>query len=278
MRGLAYGVSARARAVAGRVALGGVMFFAVLGSAAGVARAAEGGISAKAQAEARAVLETAGVRGGFLVHLVGEGSPASADFPAALRAAGPFLVHAVWADAEAVARARTDLAAAGLYGPVTVDRLTGSALPYADGTVRLLVAERLGPVPMAEVMRVLAPGGVVCVRGAGKEGAAAWRKTVKPRPEEIDEWTHALHDPSNNAVARDTVVGPPRHLQWVAGPRWDRSHDHLSIVSAVVSANGRIFAILDEGPMAAVALPSRWRLVARDAANGVLLWKREVSP
>ena len=34
-----------------------------------------------------------------------------------------------------------------------------------------------------------------------KEGG--WTKTVKPRPAEIDEWTHYLHDPSNNAVAHD---------------------------------------------------------------------------
>ena len=54
-------------------------------------------------------------------------------------------------------------------------------------------------------MRVLAPLGVACVKTAD-----GWTKTVKPRPEEIDEWTHYLHDSTNNAVAQDDVVAPPQ--------------------------------------------------------------------
>ncbi|MHC5054840.1 MAG: hypothetical protein ACYTKD_08990 [Planctomycetota bacterium] len=70
--------------------------------------------------------------------------------------------------------------------------------------VNLVVAEDLAGVPTDEVMRVLAPGGVAWVKG---------RKTVKPRPDEIDEWTHYLYDASNRATSRDTVVGPPSILQ-----------------------------------------------------------------
>lgn len=83
-----------------------------------------------------------------------------------------------------------------------------------------------------------------------------------------------MHDPSNNAVAHDSVVGPPRHLQWVGGPRWSRMHDHMSSVSGVVSANGRLFYIFDEGARAAIELPPKWMLIARDAFNGTILWKR----
>ena len=36
---------------------------------------------------------------------------------------------------------------------------------------------------------------------------------------EIDEWTHYLHGPDNNAVADDTRVGPPRYMQWVVRAR-----------------------------------------------------------
>jgi outer membrane protein assembly factor BamB len=35
---------------------------------------------------------------------------------------------------------------------------------------------------------------------------------------------------------------------------------------------------MDEGPTASVYLPSRWRLTARDAYSGVLLWKRPIDP
>jgi hypothetical protein len=46
----------------------------------------------------------------------------------------------------------------------------------------------------------------------------SWVKTVKPRPEEIDQWPHYLHDASNDGVARDTCVRPPRRLNWAPGP------------------------------------------------------------
>ncbi|MHC4510708.1 MAG: outer membrane protein assembly factor BamB family protein, partial [Planctomycetota bacterium] len=96
------------------------------------------------------------------------------------------------------------------------------------------------------------------------------------RPQEIDEWTHYLHDPSNNAVAHDSLIEPPSRYQWVAGPRYARQHDHMSSVSAVVSANGRLFYIFDEAPRASILTPPKWRLIARDAFNGKLLWKRKI--
>jgi len=39
-----------------------------------------------------------------------------------------------------------------------------------------------------------------------------------------------------------------------------------------------VFSIVDEGPTSSVAAPPVWRLVARDAFNGVLLWKRDLGP
>ena len=221
-----------------------------------------------AKEDAQAIFRATGVQGGLVVHLV-TGKDVSPDLTAALHATDACLVHGLYADADAVERARKQWRSEGLYGKVTAARLRGGRLPYADGTVRLLVADALGPVARAEVMRVLCPGGASYVDG---------KKTVKPVPEELDEWTHALHDPTNNAVSHDTVVAPPRHLQWVGEPAWARSHDHLSSCSAAVSSGGRVFAIVDEGPAAAVALPAKWRLVARDAYSGVVLWKRVVEP
>ena len=59
----------------------------------------------------------------------------------------------------------------------------------------------------------------------------AWRK---PMPEETDEWTHYLHDPQGTMVAQDTVVGPPKRIQWMAGPKWLRNHDFMASISAVM--------------------------------------------
>ena len=52
-----------------------------------------------------------------------------------------------------------------------------------------------------EITRVLVPNGVAYVR----EGTT-WKKTIKPRPKNIDEWTHYLHGSDGNAVAHDDVV------------------------------------------------------------------------
>ncbi|MFP4056445.1 MAG: PQQ-binding-like beta-propeller repeat protein [Candidatus Brocadiia bacterium] len=209
----------------------------------------------------------AGVSGGLVVHLgCGDGK-----LTAALRASDRLLVHGLEADAGKVEEARAHIQSLGLCGPVSVEQWSGSRLPYTDNLVDLLVAEKLGDVPREEVTRVLAPGGVACV---GQEGG--WAKTVKPWPDDIDEWTHFLHDASGNAVAQDARVGPPKHIQWDCGPRYCRSHEIDSSISAVVSARGRLFYVLDEGLTGITdpRLPPQWALVARDAFNGVLLWKR----
>jgi outer membrane protein assembly factor BamB len=219
--------------------------------------------------EVNEILEASGVQGGLIVHLgCGDGR-----LTAALRANDRFLVHGLDAKAASVEEARRHIRSLGLYGEVSVEPLRGRRLPYADNLVNLVVLSkgRDRGLPMEEVMRVLAPGGVLCVHVGGE-----WKKTIKPRPEQIDEWTHFLHDASNNAVSDDSVVGPPRHMQWVAGPRFARGHENLGSVSVAVSSAGRMFYIADEGPIASAELPSRWRLIARDAFSGVLLWKKDI--
>jgi len=217
--------------------------------------------------QAGQILRATGVKGGLIVHLgCGDGK-----LTAALHANNSFLVHGLDKNAERVKRAREHIESLGLYGDVSVERLRGNRLPYVDNMVKLVVSEDIGKVKMDEVMRVLAPDGVAYVKKGGK-----WTKIVKPRPDEIDEWTHFLCDSTNNAVSNDTVVGPPNQLQWVVGPQWARSHDHLASVSAAVCSGGRIFYIVDEGPIAAVVLQPSWHLVARDAFSGVFLWKRAI--
>ncbi|MGM0488935.1 MAG: PQQ-binding-like beta-propeller repeat protein [Planctomycetota bacterium] len=223
--------------------------------------------AASTEDTAREMLQGSEGRRGLIVHLgCGDGA-----LTAALRDLGGTLVHGLDADARNVRKARAHVREQGLCGEVSIERWTDRQLPYVDGLVNLAVIEERGRVGMDEVMRVLAPGGVAFVREGGE-----WRKRVKPRPENIDQWTHFLYDATNNAVSHDTVVGPPHQLQWVGGPRWARSHDHLSSLSAAVSSGGRIFYIVDEAPVAAVVLEPRWKLVARDAASGVVLWKRPI--
>ncbi|MHC4146948.1 MAG: class I SAM-dependent methyltransferase, partial [Planctomycetota bacterium] len=128
-------------------------------------------------------------------------------------------MHGLDTDPGNVEKARVNIRSQGVYGRVSVMELSGRRLPYADNLINLIVAEDQGGISTDELMRVVVPNGVALVR-QGQE----WRKTVKPRPAEIDEWRQYLHDADNNAVAHDSVVGPPRHLQWVDEPGWSRSH------------------------------------------------------
>ncbi|HUV63424.1 MAG TPA: PQQ-binding-like beta-propeller repeat protein [Sedimentisphaerales bacterium] len=213
------------------------------------------------------ILQESGIRGGLIVHLGCGDGKRTVEFYANDR----YLVHGLDTDPRNVSRARRQIAAKGLYGTVSVDTFDGIHLPYIDNLVNLLVAEDLGNVSMDEVMRILCPGGVAYIRREGK-----WSGTVKAWPSEIDEWTHYMHGPDNNAVANDTVIDSPRRLQWNGGPKWTRSHETMSSMNAMVSAGGRIFYVMDEGPSASVQLPPEWKLIARDAFNGVTLWKREI--
>ena len=225
--------------------------------------------------QAKQILEATGVKGGLIAHL-GCGDPASAGLTCALRANDGYLVHRLDADAANVAKARKHIQSRGLCGTVTAEQWDGKHLPFTDNLVNLVVCEyageRVSESLMSEITRVLVPNGVAYIKKDGE-----WNKTVKPRPTNIDEWTHALYDASNNAVANDLVVAPPYHMQWIGGPKWARSHDHLSSMSAVVSSGGRLFSIVDMGPTASVAYPSRWLLVAQDAFNGVVLWQRPIA-
>lgn len=220
---------------------------------------------------AQELLRQAGFRGGLIVH-VGCGA---GELIAALGARDGVTVQGLDADAGNVARAREHIQSLGRYGPVSVGLWDSRRLPYADNLVNLLVVEDAAAPQQVdaarEMLRVLAPGGAMLVRRGGE-----WRKTVKPRPDEIDEWTHYLHGPGNNAVADDTAVGPPRHVQWIGGPAFARSHEFNSSLAAMVASGGTIYYIWDEGPIGVgdPRFPSRWSLLSRDAFNGALLWRR----
>ncbi len=104
-----------------------------------------------------------------------------------------------------------------------------------------------------------------------------WTRFTKSWPSEIDDWTHFLHGPDNNAVARDSRVAIPRSIQWVSEPRWARTHEGLASLSAAVCAKGRIYYVIDEAPLASIRFAGNWKLVARDAFNGTLLWKQPIT-
>ncbi len=265
---------------------------------------ARGDSLATVQEQAAAIVEFSGAPGGMAV-VAGSRSP---ELALALARQGGFTVQCLAADSDQRDRMRQAIRAAGRYGTVSAGVLPTGRLPYTDNLLNILVVETypsLGERGLTpeEVLRVLAPLGTAYLgvssaardetagpdplverfRAAGAAGielvesaAGRWLRLRKAWPDDIDEWSHYLHGPDGNPVADDRVVGPPGHYQWIAGPRWLRCHETDSSVRTLVTSAGRLFAVVDEAPISLPGdhdLPDKWFLVARDAFNGVLLWK-----
>ena len=230
---------------------------------------------------ANQIFQSTAFCGGIVVHVdCGDGR-----LTTALKANEHTIVHGLARDPADVSSARTRVWATGAYGPMSIELWEGRTLPYSDNTVNLLVATAGAGVPREEMMRVLCPGGHAVVVGEetlqtteGKRGTKLTKHT-KALSQELDQWTHFLHDPGNNAVAKDRVVGPPGRLQWTAEPLWSKEHDVTPSVFAPVSCGGRLFYILNEGPVCTIGegVPDRYSVVARDAFNGTVLWKHPMT-
>jgi len=218
----------------------------------------------KVEEKARQILDTAGVKGGLVVHIGCD----DGRLTAALCVNESYLVHGIDTDGVDITKARDYIHSRNFYGPVSVAKYNGKILPYGDNIVNLIVADTLGSVSTEEAMRVMTPLGVMIVND---------KKTVKPWPEDIDDWPQYLNKADNNAVAKDSVAGPPRYIQWVDKPTWCRSHMGIPTIASLVTGNGRLFAIEDTAPPDNPFLPSAFRIVARDAFNGKELWSRRIT-
>ena len=220
-----------------------------------------------AAANPKSLIEQSGVKGGFVVHQGTKDGERTAKF----RLNERYQVQGLTKDSSALPAIRKAIAKSGAYGPVSADQFHGGPLPYIDNLVNLIVADDTFGVSDEEFLRVLAPRGVALVKSGDKI-----RRIEKTWPSNIDEWTHYMHGADGNAVAKDDVVAPPKHLQWIGSPRWSRHHDRMASMSALVSAKGRIFYVMDEGSRISIQLPPKWTLIARDAFNGTVLWKQPI--
>jgi len=220
------------------------------------------------------LVELSGVQGGLVVVLNNE------QITSEIRVNDRYLVQGLFRDEQSRRSARETIQSKGLYGPVTVRSWAGDELPYLDNMVNLIIAEDHASTSLKEIFRVLAPYGVLLskeeIKIKDSISVGGWHKAVKPWPDGIDEWTHWMHAPDNNAVSRDTYKEIPRGLQWIQPPRWWKSHELAPPFSAMVTAKGRLFYIADESSPGIARMPDRWYLTARDAFNGTLLWKKPI--
>ena len=113
--------------------------------------------------EAHEIFLASGFTGGLVVHLdCGDGL-----LTTALRLNENVTVHGLARREEDLMEARKTVLASGLYGPVSIDLLSGDQLPYVDSLVNLLVSKNLGSVPISEVERILCPGGIAYIQKDG---------------------------------------------------------------------------------------------------------------
>jgi outer membrane protein assembly factor BamB/SAM-dependent methyltransferase len=242
----------------------------------------------QAEAAQSQLLEATGVKGGLVV-VIGCVDP---DMLVQLHSSDAFLVQGLDTDSAKVQAAREHIRGRRLYGKVSVTEFDGQALPFGDNLVNLLLVNCPIATAPAELIRILAPRAVAVIVRAGNEawlGSIPYAKSSlgkdsvmfrKPVPQDIDDWTHYLHGPDNNALAEDKMVAPSRHMQWRAGPMWGRHHDAekgtYPTMRNVLSARGRLVCLVDQTRSSDMTVPSQWAIVARNAFSGVRLWERDI--
>ena len=165
-----------------------------------------------------------------------------------------YLVQGLCTDEKKVDTIRKELIEKNVYGSISVSHLKGESLPYINNLVNVLVVIDQGRVSRKELMRVIAPYGVLLT----KEGST-WKKITKPYPKEMDEWGQKWHDAAKTSLSKDALVAPPTRLQWLDQEEYDRES-----LTQLLSAGGRNFYTFKGG-----------KVVARDAFNGTRLWEIE---
>ncbi|KKK83518.1 hypothetical protein LCGC14_2792570, partial [marine sediment metagenome] len=222
---------------------------------------------------------------------------------AALAGRTGLFVHCLGADAPTVARARTTLDKAGLYGIRASAAKSGATkLAFPTSSANLVVCRgallrRGGEALVKEAYRVLSPNGVALIgqpHSAGKDAISRaslvgwlraagieryeivakhglWARVTKPRPAGTDEWRFRFHDPANSYGSADRIVGGPMCMKWFSAWRPGTSS------AGVLAGDGRLIMVgLDyNDPRRGITDTSTPFLEAIDAYTGAVLWTRQ---
>ena len=236
------------------------------------------------------VVKSAGFEQGLCVNV----DAADGRLTAALAKGSRLYVQGCTGDRASVPGRREAVVAADAADRASVIRREADFLPYADGIANLVVASRWGegPITIGEVVRVLAPGATAILGNDGKPDAVAgieadlkragvprcealpragWVRIVKPVDPRLGTWTHIKGGADQSYVSSDAVMAPWQEIRWIAGPRWGSLYVSYG---ALVTAGGRIYY----KELRAADGGSQWRLVARDAYNGLQRWRVRSGP
>lgn len=171
-------------------------------------------------------------------------------------------------DPEKLAAARKNLDAAGLLGTrIVVEPWDMESLPsyfanliVSDGM--LLTGRTAGTTE--EGQRILRPwGGVACL-SFHSEGKVVWRSFVQGPLEGAGAWTQQYGNPQNTACSDDELVYGPLGVLWFGEPGPIGMTERHARAQSPVAMDGRMF------------MEGEDLIMAVDAFNGTLLWKREI--
>lgn len=209
-------------------------------------------------------------KAGLCVH-VGCGRSDSPGLTAELASCSKMLVHGICWDTKALARTRGAIAAQNVLGQASAEKVSDGPLPYVRHLCNLVVVEDMKAaaahgVSRDELMRILAPGGVLCVLEKGR-----WTKTIQLRPKGMDDWTHPHHGPDGNMVSADRLARFPVGLRWIGSTA--KSLNKWTGVRGWVLANGRSYVVTSSEIENLGLAEKTHYLVCRDAFNGLPLWK-----
>ncbi|MCL4202265.1 MAG: PQQ-binding-like beta-propeller repeat protein [Pirellulaceae bacterium] len=211
-----------------------------------------------------------------------------------LAARTDFVIHVAETDPARAEADREALAAAGIYGArILIDLIpaeNASGLPYPPYFANLIVAVEpasgQGPIPAAELLRVLKPcGGVLYAETPEASDAwtqagtvarpaltreGTWTKLVRGVLPGAGDWTHQYADAGNTGSSDDRRVRGKPEVLWYGEPGPDKAEDRHRRSEAPLSLDGRIYA---QGVRASDNMPL---LLSFDAYNGVPYWEREM--
>lgn len=171
-------------------------------------------------------------------------------------------LQAAKADEAEAARKAAD--AVGMLGSrIFVQQGDYRHLHLANDLADLVVGTQVGAAPKEEVLRILRPEGRAIVDG---------KEIVKPYPANTDEWTHPYHGPDNNPLSLDRVAKRPYLTHFMVEP-WYCPLPQMTVISA-----GRMFKVFGDRSSAIPQEGLLNTLLAMNAFNGTILWKRDLPP
>ena len=209
-------------------------------------------------------LKKAGIRKGICV-AVGLPEAVGPEFVTGLANKSDLLIYFHASDCAEATAVRQAAEREDLLGKrVFVDCGDRKSIHLADNLadVVLVAPSAARSVVKEDLLRVLHPGGKAIL---GDEEIA------KPFPKETDDWSYPHHGPDNNPQSADKSARAPYLTQFIAEPKFVPSP------AVTVAAGGRVFRACGHLAHKANQNDMLNTLLAVNAYNGEILWKRPLS-